>query len=397
MRVESKSALAAMQKLETRSDEELEAETRYRAAAQALLGARAAERMDAKRSREHFRAAIAAARPQERLQLRRMAEASLALAERRAGDLKVAAEKLGQTPPSNRQLLLLRFMGLIAPPPGSNPLLRARGILIVILLIVAALALGWGLVQLVALPFGGLDAGDLDLLGLPAGAGRARGDVLHRTAPAGRPRAPRRPSSAPTRWAPAVRRAAPAVAAAGARSRAAPGARNPPHGSGAGRVGGGVTANAPALPPFWSLVEAHGDELLAHARRVAGPEHAEDVLQDAFLRALRAYPRLRHAEHLRAWLYRITTTAAIDAHRARPRERPVAEPPEVGVTDDVDADGAFEALIAPLPEASREPLRLRFVEDLDYDHIAGRLGCSPQAARQRVSTAVRTLRERHAA
>ena len=74
-----------MQKLETRSDEELEAETRFRAAAQAILGARAAERMDAKRSREHFRAAIAAARPQERLQLRRMAEASLALAERRPG------------------------------------------------------------------------------------------------------------------------------------------------------------------------------------------------------------------------------------------------------------------------------------------------------------------------
>ena len=157
MKVESKSALAAMQKLENRSDEELEAETRYRAAAQALLGARAAERMDAKRSREHFRAAIAAARPQERLQLRRMAEASLALAERRAGDLKVAAEKLGQTPPSNRQLLLLRFMGIVAPPPGSNPLLRIRGILLVLLLIVAVMALGWGLVQLVALPFGGID------------------------------------------------------------------------------------------------------------------------------------------------------------------------------------------------------------------------------------------------
>jgi uncharacterized membrane protein len=157
IKVESKSALAAMQKLESRSDEELEAETRYRAAAQALLGARAAERMDAKRSREHFRSAIAAARPQERLQLRRMAEASLALAERRAGDLKAAAEKLGQAPPSGRQLLLLRFMGLIAPPPGSNPLLRVRGVLIVLFLILAALALGWGLVQLVALPFGGLD------------------------------------------------------------------------------------------------------------------------------------------------------------------------------------------------------------------------------------------------
>jgi hypothetical protein len=158
IRVESKSALAAMQRLESRSDEELEAETRYKAAAQALLGARAAERMDAKASREHFRTAIAAARPQERLQLRRMAEASLALAERRAGDLKVAAEKLGQAPPSNRQLLLLRLMGIIAPPPGSSPLLRIRGVLLVILLIVAVLALGWGLVQLVALPFGGIDA-----------------------------------------------------------------------------------------------------------------------------------------------------------------------------------------------------------------------------------------------
>ena len=102
VRIESKSALAAMERLQTLSDDELEAETRQKAAAQALLGARAAERMDAKKAREHFRAAIAAARPQDRLKLRQMAEASLALAERRAGDLKVAAEKLGQTPPTNR-------------------------------------------------------------------------------------------------------------------------------------------------------------------------------------------------------------------------------------------------------------------------------------------------------
>jgi len=157
IKIEQKGALAAMQRLEGRSDEELEAETRFRAAAQAILGARAAERMDAKRSREHFRAAIAAARPQERLQLRRMAEASLALAERRAGDLKVAAEKLGQTPPSGRQLLMLQLMGYIAPPPGSSIVRRVGGVLLVVLLVVALLALGWGIVQLVSLPFGGLD------------------------------------------------------------------------------------------------------------------------------------------------------------------------------------------------------------------------------------------------
>ena len=159
VKIEQKGALAAMQKLESRSDEELEAETRYKAAAQAILGARAAERMDAKRSREHFRAAIAAARPQERLQLRRMAEASLALAERRAGDLKVAAEKLGQTPPSSRQLFVLRLMGIVAPPPSAGIPRRIGGVLLLILAIVAAILLGWGIVQLVALPFGGIGAG----------------------------------------------------------------------------------------------------------------------------------------------------------------------------------------------------------------------------------------------
>jgi RNA polymerase sigma-70 factor (ECF subfamily) len=152
----------------------------------------------------------------------------------------------------------------------------------------------------------------------------------------------------------------------------------------------------PDLPPFWALVEAHGDELLVHARRVAGAEQAEDVLQDAFLRALRAYPRLRHAEHLRAWLYRVTTTAAIDAHRARRHEAPVAEPPAPAIEDAYET-GAFEALIAPLPETAQAALRLRFVDDLEYERIAGSLGISPAAARQRVSTAIRTLRERHAA
>jgi RNA polymerase sigma-70 factor (ECF subfamily) len=159
-----------------------------------------------------------------------------------------------------------------------------------------------------------------------------------------------------------------------------------------------------ALPPFWSLIERHGDELLAHARRMTDEQTAEDVLQDALLRALRAYPRLRHADHLRAWLYRVTTTTALDLHRARRREVVTDEPPlprpgassplrSPAVEAEYD-DGAFESLIAPLAPTARDALRLRFVEDLDYDRIAEALGTSPEAARQRVSTAVRTLRER---
>ncbi len=156
MRVEQRSQLAAMQQLESRSDEELEAETKFKAAAQAILGARAAERYDAKAARGHFQRAIAAARPQERLQLRRMADASLALAERRADDLKKATERLGVESPTTRQLRGLRFMGLVAPPASAGRLARIRGVLLVIFLIVAILLLGFGIVNLVALPFGGI-------------------------------------------------------------------------------------------------------------------------------------------------------------------------------------------------------------------------------------------------
>ena len=148
-----------------------------------------------------------------------------------------------------------------------------------------------------------------------------------------------------------------------------------------------------ALPPFWSLVEAHGDELLVHARRLAGDADGEDVVQEAFLRALRAYPRLRHAEHLRAWLYRITTTTAMDHHRRRTRELLTDAPPEPAVpAEPAHYDDAFESLIAPLPDPARTALRLRFVDDLDYAGVASALGCSTEAARQRVSTAIRTLR-----
>jgi hypothetical protein len=166
IRIENKSALAAMQQLETRPDDELEAETKFRAAAQAILGARAAEKMDAKKAREHFRQAIAAARPQERLQLRRMAEASLALAERRAGDLKSATEKLGQTPPTGRQLMMLRFLGLVHPPPGSNVFRRIGGILLLLAIIALLIAAGTGIALLIGLAFGGVSIGPAIFYGI---------------------------------------------------------------------------------------------------------------------------------------------------------------------------------------------------------------------------------------
>ena len=165
IRIDNRSAVAAMTALETKSDEELLAETKYKSAAMAILGARAAERYDAKAARGYFQRAIAAARPQERMQIRRMADASLALAERRPDDLKQAVERLGQTPPTGRQLFVLRITGLLVPPPGAGILARIRGIFLLVLLIAVLLGIGLGIAELIGLAFGGISLGGGILLG----------------------------------------------------------------------------------------------------------------------------------------------------------------------------------------------------------------------------------------
>ena len=152
--MEQRGAMAAIEALQTKPDEELEREQKFKAAALAILGARAAEKYDAAAARSYFQRAIAAARPQERMQIRRMADASLALAERRPGDLKQAVERLGQEAPSSRQLFMLRLVGLVAPPKSAGTMARMRGIGLIILIIAALLAIALGIVELISLATG---------------------------------------------------------------------------------------------------------------------------------------------------------------------------------------------------------------------------------------------------
>lgn len=158
--------LSAIPQLEDRSDEQLQSESKHRAAAKAILGARAAERYEADAARKYFNEALAACHPQERPMLRQMMKAALAQAERRPDELREAMEKLGQEPPSNRQLLLLRLMSLIAPPPNSGALARVRGFAVLILIVLLLVAIGFGVANLVALPFGGVGTLGGILLGL---------------------------------------------------------------------------------------------------------------------------------------------------------------------------------------------------------------------------------------
>jgi hypothetical protein len=152
-------ALAAIPQLESRTDEQLQGESRHRVAAKAILGARAAERYDAKTARAYFNEALAGAHPQERPALRQMMKASLALAERRPDELRDAMEKLGQEAPSGRQMFMLRMMGLLIPPASAGIVARVRGIVLIVLLVVGLLAIGTGIVQAIGLIFGGIGVG----------------------------------------------------------------------------------------------------------------------------------------------------------------------------------------------------------------------------------------------
>ncbi len=164
--MEQRGAQASIEALQTKSDEELEREQKFRSAAMAILGARAAEKYDAPAARAYFQKAIAAARPQERMQIRRMADASLALAERRPDDLKQAVERLGQTAPTGRQLFMLRLLGLVVPPKSAGIGARIRGILIGVLAVVLILAVAFGIVYGIAQLFGGANTGILIFLTL---------------------------------------------------------------------------------------------------------------------------------------------------------------------------------------------------------------------------------------
>jgi RNA polymerase sigma factor (sigma-70 family) len=146
------------------------------------------------------------------------------------------------------------------------------------------------------------------------------------------------------------------------------------------------------VPPFEHFYEQHRDEIFGFLRKRLGAERAEDAFQETFLRALRAYPRLEHGEHLRAWVYTIAGRIVIDEHRRTP---PVpAELPELAALDGQPAYAALEHLADELPPTERAAVVLRYGYDLEYAEIATALGSSEEAARQAASSGVRRLRRK---
>jgi RNA polymerase sigma factor (sigma-70 family) len=145
------------------------------------------------------------------------------------------------------------------------------------------------------------------------------------------------------------------------------------------------------VPPFERFYEAHNGEVLAFLRRRAGRDQADDLFQETFLRALRAYAKLEHGDHLRAWVMTIASNTLIDATR---REKPTAElVVEPGSEDPRPAFEELAPLTDGLPPKERAAVVLRYGYSLDYDEIGAALGSSEEAARQAASAGVRRLRK----
>ena len=267
-------------------------------------------------AREHFRAAIAAARPQERLQLRRMAEASLALAERRAGRPEGRHREARRHPADQPPAADAARDGrdrAAARAPACRAGSAASLIVLLAIVLVHRARLGDREADRAAVRRRTRQHGLV--LRLPAGASSCSACWPSSGAGASARRGRRPPSNAPPR----------SAASGSSQFRRARTLRW----ACCHRSGPSSRPTATSCSPTragWRATSRPRTSCRTRCCARCGP-----------------IPRLRHADHLRAWLYRVTTTAAIDHHRARRREvvdrRPARRSPRYDAYD----DGAFEA------------------------------------------------------
>jgi RNA polymerase sigma-70 factor (ECF subfamily) len=155
------------------------------------------------------------------------------------------------------------------------------------------------------------------------------------------------------------------------------------------------------LDAFGELVRRHQDFVYGAALRIVrNPVMAQDLAQEAFVRAHRALPGFRGQAQVRSWLYRIASNLALNAVQRR-REYPTDTIPERPARRDPAADTVqsalgreLEAAISELPTKLKEPLVLREYEGLSYQEIADLLELPINTVRTRILRGRRSLRER---
>ena len=119
------------------------------------------------------------------------------------------------------------------------------------------------------------------------------------------------------------------------------------------------------LPPFQVFFDAHRDDVYRFVLAMVGPNSADDVFQETFMSALRAYPTLTDATSLRAWIFTIARRKAIDEHRGGGRRAiPTGVVPELAsaLTESAPEPGLWNDVRA-LPPKQRAAVVHRYVHD----------------------------------
>jgi RNA polymerase sigma-70 factor (ECF subfamily) len=155
---------------------------------------------------------------------------------------------------------------------------------------------------------------------------------------------------------------------------------------------------------FEALMSRHHGEIYRYLLRVAGRRSdADDLSQETFLRAFRAYRALPPDANVRAWLFAIATNLCRNHIRALKRRRlayaavgeATREADEArpdGVTASRELGRVVEEAIATLPLKQRLAFLQRKVHGLDYEAIGRSLECSAESARAHVYQALRKIR-----
>jgi RNA polymerase sigma factor (sigma-70 family) len=156
-------------------------------------------------------------------------------------------------------------------------------------------------------------------------------------------------------------------------------------------------------PAFEAIVERYRRPLMRYVSRLLPPERAEDVVQQAFVKAYEAMHRDTAELNLRPWLYRIAHNGAINALRDRALGHAQLDERMDGVERPEQAlertMGLRELVLAvqALPERQRSAILLRELEGRSYGEIAAELGVTDGAVRQLLNRARNSLRAAAAA
>ncbi len=163
---------------------------------------------------------------------------------------------------------------------------------------------------------------------------------------------------------------------------------------------------------FAELVDRyHGEVYYLALRQLRQREDAEDLAQEAFLRAYRALSQYDPTRPFGAWLYAITARLCIDAHRrrrvrpvslTRPEEGTAAEEREWEIPDKTEGPEAqaerrdeairLSVLVDRLPPDYRLAILLRHSQDLSYEEIAAATGVPLGTVKARIHRARNQLR-----